>query len=150
MREIPGRKCLQPRGRLLGYQQRHNQRHPKTSPAVPSLGEERCHSGGIGLCAGWVSGKQRIGYGCAAWPHHARISRDNRPLSSPSPSLVTSSRRATGRPRSTMRTGEPFLRPAIRALRWFLASVILAFFISSQIGGFFMPFKLFSFWPIMY
>jgi hypothetical protein len=57
----------------------------------------------------------------------SRMSRDNRPPSSPSPSLVTGSRRATGRPRSTIRTGAPLLRPSMRALRRFLASVMLAF-----------------------
>ena len=45
---------------------------------------------------------------------------------------VMASSRATGRPRSTMSTGEPPLRPSIKALRLFLASVMLAFFIQLQ------------------
>jgi hypothetical protein len=39
------------------------------------------------------------------------------------------SKRATGRPQSTIKTGEPPLRPSIKALKLFLASVMLTFFI---------------------
>ena len=49
-------------------------------------------------------------------------------------SPLTGSRRATGRPRSTISTGEPPCTPSIKALRLFLASVILAFFIMAIIA----------------
>ena len=42
---------------------------------------------------------------------------------------VTGSSRATGRPRSTISTGDPLFTLSMRALRLFLASVMLAFFI---------------------
>src|SRR6266481_6202184 len=44
--------------------------------------------------------------------------------------MITGSSRATGRPRSTISTGEPLLSPSIKALRLFLASVMLAVFIT--------------------
>jgi hypothetical protein len=56
-------------------------------------------------------------------------SRDSLPSCSLSLSAVTGSNRATGRPRSTIRTGEPPLRLSIKALKLFFASVMLAFLI---------------------
>src|SRR5215211_2622873 len=58
----------------------------------------------------------------------ARISRARRSLSGATPD-VTGSRRATGRPRSTISTDDPLAKPSISLLRLFLASVMLAFFI---------------------
>src|SRR2546428_799916 len=52
----------------------------------------------------------------------SRLSSSGRPL-------LTGSSRATGRPRSTISTGEPPFTLSINALRLFFASVILAFFI---------------------
>ena len=61
----------------------------------------------------------------------SRTRRSSRPASVPG-GAPTGSRRATGRPRSTINTGEPPFTPSISALRLFLASVILAFFIELQ------------------
>jgi len=58
----------------------------------------------------------------------SRTSRDNLPFCPLSSRPVTGSSRATGRPRSTINTGEPPLRPSIKALKLFLVSVMLAFF----------------------
>ena len=54
----------------------------------------------------------------------SRMSRANRPSSSDRGPFVTGSRRATGRPRSTISTGDPPFRPSISELRLFFASVI--------------------------
>lgn len=76
----------------------------------------------------------------------SRTSRPNRPSSSDRRPVVTGSRRATGRPRSTISTGDPPFRPSISALRLFLASVILAFFIIAIIALLIYLFKSFSRW----
>ena len=63
----------------------------------------------------------------------SRSSRDSLPRPAhPARSPVTGSSRATGRPRSTMSTGEPALEASISALRLFLASVMLAIFIGLE------------------
>jgi len=49
----------------------------------------------------------------------SRISRNSLPLCSASSSPLRSSSRATGRPRSTISTDEPLLRPSINALSYF-------------------------------
>src|ERR1700733_2650428 len=49
----------------------------------------------------------------------SRMSRANRPLEPPSSPPTTGSRRATGRPRSTIKTASPPLRPSIKALKPF-------------------------------
>ena len=64
----------------------------------------------------------------------SRMSRDNLPFCPPSSRPVTRSSRATGRPRSTINTGEPALRPSIKALKLFLVSVMLAFFHRAKIA----------------
>jgi hypothetical protein len=58
----------------------------------------------------------------------SRSKRDSLPRWAYSALPVTGSSRATGRPRSTMSTGEPASRPSISALRLFLASVMVAIF----------------------
>ncbi|MDO8679684.1 MAG: hypothetical protein Q7R30_14225 [Acidobacteriota bacterium] len=58
----------------------------------------------------------------------SRTSWASRPLSLPA-RASTGSRRATGRPRSTMSTAAPALTQSIRALKPFFASVMLAFLI---------------------
>jgi hypothetical protein len=57
------------------------------------------------------------------------MSRDNRPLGPPSSPLATGSRRATGRPRSTIKTVSPPFRLSIKELKPFFVWVILALFI---------------------
>lgn len=59
----------------------------------------------------------------------SRSSRDSLPFGVSWVLPVTGSSRATGRPRSTMSTDEPAFSRSIRALKLFLASVMLATFI---------------------
>ena len=62
-------------------------------------------------------------------------SRDNFRYCPFSRSPVAGSSRATGRTRSTMNTGEPSLRPSIKALKFFSASAIVAFFMGPILCG---------------
>ena len=57
-----------------------------------------------------------------------RSSRARRPSASSAAPLMADTSRATGRPRSVMTTMSPCRTRSIKALSWFLASVIVAFF----------------------
>jgi hypothetical protein len=78
---------------------------------------------------GWSPNSARAGGTRLSRTTPSRMSRDSRPSSSGACLLITGSSRATGRPRSTIRTGEPPLRLSMSALSRFLASMMLAFFI---------------------
>ena len=72
--------------------------------------------------------EKRTGRGRAGRPDEAsRTCLDNRSSPLSSPPAIAGSSRATGRPRSTIKTGEPLLRLSISELRLFFASVMLAF-----------------------
>jgi hypothetical protein len=91
---------------------------------------------------GGVSNSVRDGAARLGRTMPSRMSRESRPAGSDVPVLETGSRRATGRPRSTIRTASPPLRPSMRALKRFLASVMLAFFIRAIIAFSYRLFKL--------
>ena len=117
--------------RDFGNQQRHDSR---SIPELhrPARRSSRSASTAEAPAVGRGGNSVNNPRGMAARPGRtmpSRIRRDSRSSGSGPRPLVTGSRRATGRPRSTIRTGDPLLRPSISALSLFLASVILAFFI---------------------
>ena len=114
---------------------RQSQRPPRTSPTVPTLGDKRRHRRRVAFGTGRLSGVQRTRSGMRPGrTMPSRMSRDSRPSWSPSPRLVTGSSRATGRPRSTIKAGEPLFRPSMRPLRRFFASVMVGLFLETIIA----------------
>src|ERR1700678_3339702 len=113
----------------LGHQQRHDRRsvpefhRPSRRSSISESTADAPAVGGAELktAAGATVRRGR------STP--SRTSRDSLPLCLLSSPPVTGSRRATGRPRSTINTGSPPLRPSIKALRLFLVWVMLALFI---------------------
>ncbi len=106
---------------------------PRTSPTVPALGDQGVDSQFARVRAGRSRReKRRRQRPRAGLASPSRTSRSILPASAPSSLSSAGSSRATGRPRSAIKTGEPFLRPSISALRLFFASVMLAFFIGPQ------------------
>jgi len=119
---------LQRTRRGLSNQQRHNRRripefHRPSRPSLMSDSTADALARGDRVLKRAPGGPVRRDRSTPS-----RTSRDNLPFCSPSSRPVTGSSRATGRPRSTINTGEPPLRPSIKALKLFLVSVMLAFF----------------------
>ena len=103
--------------------------HPKISPSFPALFEEGFDRRRTRLGARRLLAEQRLRRGeRRGLTMPSGTSRNSLPSGSVSGPVVTGSRRATGRPRSTIRTGDPPLRPSIRGLRLFFTWVTLAFF----------------------
>src|SRR5271163_4903722 len=121
---------LQGSRRALRHQQRHDRRSVpefhrpsrRSSMSAPTADALELGGGVVKTVAGATVRRGRN--------TPSRMSRANRPLGPPSSPPATGSRRATGRPRSTIKTGSPPLRPSIRELKPFLAWVILALFIT--------------------
>jgi uncharacterized protein YndB with AHSA1/START domain len=128
---IPRCEPLQASRRRFGDQQRHDRRGiPKFHrPSRRSSTSASTADAPALARGGWLLKSACGGSARRGRTTPSRRSRDSLPSCSPSSPVVTGSSLATGRPRSTIRTGEPPLRPSIKALRLFLASVMLAFFI---------------------
>src|ERR1700733_12930487 len=120
---------LQGSRRALGHQERHDCRSVpelhrpsrRSSMSAPTADAPAPGGGEVKTAAGATVRRGRN--------TPSRMSRDNRPLGPPSSPPVTGSRRATGRPRSTIKTGSPPLRPSIKELKPFFVWVMLALFI---------------------
>src|SRR5262245_32665456 len=126
---ILGEQGLERPGRRLGHEQRHDGRRV---PELHRPSRRSCNSARTIEALFFPDGGlvATIPFRCpprAGRTTPSRTRRASRP-SSVEATALTGSRRATGRPRSTISTGVPLLTPSISALRLFLASVILAFF----------------------
>ena len=113
----------------------HQERHDRRS--VPELHRPSRRSAMSGferrrlLRPGAAAGSRRSQRAAGAPEPSQAVPNEPRkpPLIGPFVALSAGSSLATGRPRSAINTGDPFLRPSISALRLFFASVMLAFFI---------------------
>src|SRR5262249_38045955 len=115
-------------------QQRHDGRRiPKLHRPSrrSSISTSRIEAGGSAR-GGWLLKIARAGALRRGRTRPSRRSRASLASCSPAWAPVTVSRRATGRPRSTVSTGEPPFRLSIKALRLFFASVMLTLFIGLE------------------
>ncbi len=127
--EVSTRQRLQRLRRALRHEQRHNRRSVpelhrpsrRSSMRTPTADAPATGGGEVKTAAGATVRRGRN--------TPSRMSRANRPLGPPSSPPATGSRRATGRPRSTIKTASPPFKPSIRALKPFFVWVILALFI---------------------
>src|ERR1700722_392700 len=129
---VSTRQRMQRLRRTLRHEQRHNRRsipelhRPSRRSSMRALTADAPELGGgdVKTTAGATDRRGRN--------TPSRMSRVNRPPCPPSSPPVTGSRRATGRPRSTIRTASPPLSPSIRELKPFFVWVILALFIEPK------------------
>jgi hypothetical protein len=119
-------------------------KHPRTSPAFPPLLKKRRASADPPRFARGRRPERslRSKEARAGRMRPSRVNRDSRPWASAG--VITGSSRATGRPLSRISTGAPDLSPSIKALRLFLASVMLAFFMEAKLATAIKLIKLFG------